>query len=61
LVIVIGLYDLMGTTRAAAADPQWRAYYAEGYVAAALLYFIFTFSMSRYSLFLEQRLQRGRD
>jgi His/Glu/Gln/Arg/opine family amino acid ABC transporter permease subunit len=30
-VVVIGLYDLLSSTKAALADPQWRAFYIEGY------------------------------
>src|SRR5262249_16036196 len=58
-VLIIGLYDLLGSTKAALPHPQWRAFYVEGYVLAALIYFVFTFSMSRYSLFLERRFGVG--
>jgi general L-amino acid transport system permease protein len=59
LVIIIGLYDLLTTTQTAVRDPSWRLYYVEGYVFAALLYWAFSFFMSRYSLFLERRLETG--
>ncbi len=60
LVIIIGLYDLLSSTKVALSDPQWRGFYVEGYIAAAGIYFLFTFSMSRYSQYLERRLNRGR-
>jgi general L-amino acid transport system permease protein len=59
LVVIIGLFDLMSTTKAALSDPPWRPFYVEGYVFAALLYWAFSFSMSRYSRWLERRLETG--
>jgi general L-amino acid transport system permease protein len=59
LVVIIGLFDLMATVQGALSDPPWRPYYVEGYLFAALLYWIFAFSMSRYSQYLERRLGRA--
>lgn len=59
LVIIIGLYDLLTTAKTALADPEWRAFYVESYLFAALLYFAFAFFMSRYSQFLERYLNTG--
>ena len=60
LVAIIGLYDLLNAThRLALSDPTWQAFYIEAYVFAALVYFIFTFSMSRYSQFLERHFGIG--
>lgn len=59
LVIIIGLYDLLTTAKTALSDPDWRAFYIESYVFAALLYFVFSFFMSRYSQYLERRLNTG--
>lgn len=59
LVIIIGLYDLLSSTKVALADPQWRPFFIEGFLVAAAIYFVFTFFMSRYSLFLERRLNIG--
>jgi len=58
LVIVIGLFDLLGTANAALTDANWRGFYAEAYVAA--IYFTFCFFMSRYSQMLEREFNRGR-
>lgn len=59
LVIIIGLYDLLSSTKVALSDPQWRAFYVEGYVVAALIYFAFSYVMSQYSQYLERRLSAG--
>lgn len=59
LVIIIGLYDLLTTAKTALADPSWRAFYVESYVFAAAIYFLFCFFMSRYSQYLERRLNAG--
>ncbi len=57
LVLIIGLFDLLGIIRAATADPNWLGFTMEGYVFAAVVFWIFCFSMSRISLLLEGRLQ----
>jgi len=59
LVIIIGLYDLLNSIQQAAVDPNWLGFATEGYVFAALLYWVFCFSMSRYSQHLERRLHTG--
>jgi general L-amino acid transport system permease protein len=55
LVAIIGLFDLLGTVRAAGRDPAWLGFEIEGYLFAASIYFIFCFAMSRYGLWLEKR------
>lgn len=59
LVTIVGLYDLLAATKAALADPEWRPFFVEGYVFAALVYWVFCFSMSRYSQWLERELAAG--
>jgi general L-amino acid transport system permease protein len=59
LVIIIGLLDLLNTVHNATTDPNWLGYSIEGYVFAAAVFWIFCFSMSRYSQHLEQRLHTG--
>ncbi|HUL94723.1 MAG TPA: amino acid ABC transporter permease [Usitatibacter sp.] len=59
LVLIIGLFDLLGTIQAANSDANWLGYSTEGYVFAACVYWVFCFSMSRYSQRLEKRLQTG--
>jgi general L-amino acid transport system permease protein len=59
LVTIVGLYDLLAATKAALADPEWRPFFVEGYIAAALVYWAFCFFMSRYSQWLERELGLG--
>ena len=56
LVVIIGLYDLLTTTKTALTDPPWRPYYVEGYITAGLIYFAFCFFLSRASLRIERQL-----
>ena len=59
LVIIIGLFDLLTTAKTAVTDPQWRPFFIESYTFVALIYFSFCFFMSRYSQFLERRMETG--
>jgi general L-amino acid transport system permease protein len=59
LVIIIGLFDLLGTVNAALADPNWQGFHIEAYVLAGAIYFAFCFFMSRYSVMLEREFNRG--
>ncbi len=60
LVIIIGLFDLFSSVQQATVDPAWLGMSTGGYVFAALVYWIFCFSMSRYSQYLEKRFHTGR-
>ena len=61
LVLIIGLYDLLGIVQFGFNDANWSssAIPATGYVFAAAVFWIFCFSMSRYSIYTERRLHRG--
>lgn len=59
LVMIIGLFDLLGIVQAALSDSRWLGFSLEGYVFAAFMFWIFCFSMSRYSQYLERRLNTG--
>jgi general L-amino acid transport system permease protein len=61
LVAVIGLYDLLNIISAGSADALWASSQtpATGYFTAALMFWVFCFSMSRYSQFVERRLNTG--
>ena len=54
LVIVIGLFDLLGAAKAVIVDAKWVGFGAEVYVFVAIVYFAFCFGVSQYS----QRLER---
>ena len=56
LVVVIGLLDPLGIGRAALADAKWNGLSTETYLFVALFFFVSCFVMSRYSLWLEHRL-----
>lgn len=58
LVAIIGMFDLLNAARAATTDPNWIGFYAEAYVFAAAIYFVFCFAAARYSLWLERHLRR---
>jgi general L-amino acid transport system permease protein len=60
LVIIIGLFDLLGTANAALTDANWQGFYIEAYVFTAAIYFTFCFFMSRYSQMLEREFNKGR-
>lgn len=57
LVSIIGLLDPLGLSNAIRADAAWTGIVWELYGFIAFLFFIFTFSMSRYSMYLERRLR----
>ncbi|MGK2739668.1 amino acid ABC transporter permease [Tepidicaulis sp. LMO-SS28] len=61
LVLIIGLFDFLGIIRANFTDAAWASpgTAATGYVFAAFVYWIFCFSMSRYSLRMERQLGQG--
>ncbi|MFV0437437.1 MAG: amino acid ABC transporter permease [Desulfopila sp.] len=56
LVIIIGLFDLMKTTKTTLANPEWMAFSTEAYIFIAILYFLGCFSMSNFSRNLEKTL-----
>lgn len=57
LVSIIGLLDPLGLSNAIRADSDWNGIVWELYSFIALMFFIFCFSMSRYSMYLERKLQ----
>lgn len=61
LVLIVGIFDLLGQVRAQLSDPHWAVPQGAttGYVFAALVFWVFCFSMSRYSVFMERRLNTG--
>ena len=58
LVSIVSLFDLLGQLRASFADPVWATPTTlfTGFAFTGLIYFVFCFGMSRYSLFVEHRL-----
>ena len=58
LVVFIGLSDPIGFSNLIRADTDWNGIYWELFVFIGALFFLFCFSMGRYSLYLEKKLQR---
>ena len=57
LVTIVSLYELTGSmTLALNSDADWRPYKIEGYLFITLIYFVFCFAMSRYSLWIEKQV-----
>jgi len=61
LVLIIGLFDLLGIIQLSFTDPNWSTPTQShtGYLFAAMVFWIFCFGMSRYSMFMERRLSVG--
>ena len=61
LVGIIGLYDLLLIIQTANTDANWAApqTHSTGLLAAAAIFWIFCFGMSRYSMFMERKLDTG--
>ncbi|MET4384334.1 general L-amino acid transport system permease protein [Bradyrhizobium sp. F1.4.3] len=62
LVSIVALFDLLGSLRASFSDPKWSTPSTAftGFAFAGIIYFLFCFGMSRYSLFVERRLNAHR-
>jgi general L-amino acid transport system permease protein len=59
LVAFVGLLDpLKGVTAVVRADIDWKGIYWEPYIFVGAIFFVICFGMSRYSMYLEQKLKR---
>jgi general L-amino acid transport system permease protein len=61
-VLIVSLFDLLGQLRAAFADPTWATPTTlfTGFAFTGIIYWVGCFAMSRYSLFVERRLNAHR-
>ncbi len=59
LVIIVGMFDLLGVGRAALTNKQWIGLSNEVYVFISVIFFIFCFAMARYSIYLEKKMDTG--
>jgi len=61
LVLIIGLFDVLGIVQLNLTDAKWFANSTAmtGYVFAGFVFWIFCFGMSRYSQMIERRLAAG--
>ena len=62
LVLIVGLFDLLGIVQFHFTDASWATpeTHITGYVFAGAVFWAFCFAMSRYSIFMENRLSTGR-
>jgi general L-amino acid transport system permease protein len=62
LVSIVAIFDLLGSLQASFADPVWATPTTlfTGFAFTGMIYFVFCFGMSRYSLFVEKRLNAHR-
>jgi general L-amino acid transport system permease protein len=58
LVLIIGLFDLLGIVSLNFSDANWASPQtaASGFAFAALVYWVFCYGMSKYSMYMERRL-----
>jgi general L-amino acid transport system permease protein len=59
IVLILGLFDVVGVLQSGMADPDWlmaESVRTTAYVFAAFVFWVICFSLSRYSLALERRL-----
>ena len=61
LVSIIGLLDVLGMISSSLSDSKWATpvQALSGYLFGALLFWVFCFMMSRYSIFMERKLDTG--
>ena len=61
LVMIVAIFDLLGQMRAAFSDPNWATPVTllTGFAFGGIIYFVFSFAMSRYALYTERRLDTG--
>jgi general L-amino acid transport system permease protein len=60
LVLIIGLFDFLGTIKAMLSDTNWLGFSTEAYLFGASVYFVISYGMSRYSVRLERELNPER-
>ena len=60
LIFVVGLLELVGMLNLAKTNPDWLGYAMEGYVFAAIIFWIICYAMSKYSYNLEIKYKTER-
>lgn len=63
LVYIIGMFDLLGIIRQNFADATWATAQTPmtGLIFAGFVFWVFCFGMSRYSIYMERRLDTGHE
>lgn len=62
LVSIVGIFDLLGAGQSAVADAAWSTpvQAVTMYLYIGIIFFVFCFGMSRYSIFMEKKLSKSR-
>ena len=60
LIFVVGLLELVGMLNLAKTNPEWLGFAMEGYVFAAIIFWIICYAMSKYSYNLELKYKTDR-
>ena len=60
LILVVGLLEIVGMLNMAKTNPEWLGYSMEGYVFAAIIFWIICYAMSKYSYNLELKYKTER-
>ena len=62
LVSIVGIFDLLGAGQSAIADAAWSTpvQAITMYLYVGIIFFVFCFGMSRYSIYMEKRLSKSR-
>lgn len=61
LVIVIALFDLMGTAKSSLSDASWLGFSIEAYIFVAFIYFVICFFMGRFSQQVEYEFKLSKE
>ena len=57
LIVILGFFEITASGNAAFSAGGWNMFYVEVYTFVALIYFVFTFSLSMYGSYLERSLR----
>ena len=62
LVSIVGIFDLLGAGQSAVADAAWSTpvQAITMYLYIGVIFFVFCFGMSRYSIYMENKLSKSR-
>ena len=62
LVSIVGIFDLLGAGQSAIADAAWSSpvQAVTMYLYIVVIFFVFCFGMSRYSIYMENKLSKSR-
>jgi general L-amino acid transport system permease protein len=55
LILIIGLFDVLAMVTLTNSDTNWLGFEVEGYVFVTMIYWVFCFSMSQYSKYIERK------